>query len=333
MRIIYRGKGNGDFNEKKNLKCYLYFKYIIQNFINIWRETIMETLHINEVDLFSEPRLQILPKLTKILNEPEMSIFESAFLCGLLKKYKPHKIVEVGIAGGGTTAIILQCMEMLHIENWVIHSIDYSERFYMDSNYQSGFLADEAKKFLGKNANQNHYFHFGNVASSFMEEIGKDVDFLIIDTMHILPGEVLDFISLLPWLDQNAVVVLHDIARNQYAPLVHSNCFATGELFSSVVAEKYINYDASRNELYPNIGAFIVNENTKKYIENVFLSLFLTWSYQPEEKQIAEYRNVIKKYYRKELVDLFELSIRINTKKRTFKERIVRAAYAIIRGR
>lgn len=293
----------------------------------------METLHIDEIELFSEPRMQILPKLTKVPNEPEMSVFESSFLCGLLKKYRPHKIVEVGIAGGGTTAIILQCMEMLCIEHWAMHSVDYSERFYMDSHYQSGFLANEAKKFMSEETGKNHHFHLGNVASSFMDEIGKDVDFLIIDTMHILPGEVLDFISLLPCLGQNAVVVLHDIAMNQYVPLVHSDCYATGELFSTVVAEKYINYDVSRNGLYPNIGAFVVNENTGKYIENVFLSLFITWGYQPEEKQIDEYRKAVKGYYQKELADLFELSIKINTKKRSFKERIIRAAYAVIRGR
>ncbi len=35
---------------------------------------------------------------------------------------------------------------------------------------------------------------------------------MIIDTMHMLPGEVLDFLSLLSWLGERAVVVLHDIA-------------------------------------------------------------------------------------------------------------------------
>ena len=33
--------------------------------------------------------------------EPEMSEFESAFLCGCLRKFKPKKILELGIAGGG----------------------------------------------------------------------------------------------------------------------------------------------------------------------------------------------------------------------------------------
>ena len=42
--------------------------------------------------------------------EPEMTPFESAFLCGVLREFRPNKIVEVGIAGGGTSAIISSCM-------------------------------------------------------------------------------------------------------------------------------------------------------------------------------------------------------------------------------
>lgn len=50
---------------------------------------------------FLEPREEILKKIKTIPNEPEMSVFESGFLCGLLRTYKPKKIVEVGVAGGG----------------------------------------------------------------------------------------------------------------------------------------------------------------------------------------------------------------------------------------
>lgn len=75
---------------------------------NGFKEKIgMNTFHINEIELFSEPRKIILKHLTKISNEPEMSEFESSFLCGLLKKHRPHKIVEVGVAGGGDNSYYL----------------------------------------------------------------------------------------------------------------------------------------------------------------------------------------------------------------------------------
>ena len=67
--------------------------------------------HINEIVLDFEPRKNVLSKIPVVPDEPEMSEFESAFLCGLLNKFQPKKILEVGVAAGGTTAIILQCMK------------------------------------------------------------------------------------------------------------------------------------------------------------------------------------------------------------------------------
>ena len=58
-------------------------------------------IHMNEIDLYWEPRNKILPLLPEVNGEPEMSSFDSAFLCGAIRKFMPNKIVEVGIAGGG----------------------------------------------------------------------------------------------------------------------------------------------------------------------------------------------------------------------------------------
>ena len=48
-------------------------------------------IHINEIPLDFEPRKKILPKLPACPGEPEMSEFESAFLCGALKTFRPKK--------------------------------------------------------------------------------------------------------------------------------------------------------------------------------------------------------------------------------------------------
>lgn len=75
-----------------------------------------------------------------------MSEFESAFLCGLLKKFKPKKILEVGVSAGGTTPIILQCLED-NGQEYEMYSIDVSEKYYRDSNKETGFIAKHAKKY------------------------------------------------------------------------------------------------------------------------------------------------------------------------------------------
>lgn len=39
-----------------------------------------------------------------------------------------------------------------------------------------------------------HQFLLGKAIPFVLERIGKDIDFLILDTAHCLPGELLDFI-------------------------------------------------------------------------------------------------------------------------------------------
>lgn len=88
-------------------------------------------LKLNKINLDFEPRKKIFanPPTPPPPNEPEMSEFESAFLCGLIEKYEPKKILEVGVAAGGTTAIILNCLENIGQE-YKMHSVDVSEKCY-----------------------------------------------------------------------------------------------------------------------------------------------------------------------------------------------------------
>lgn len=155
-----------------------------------------------------------------------------------------------------------------------------------------------------------HQFLLGNIACTWNEKL-RDCDFLIIDTTHFLPGEVLDFITLLPILRDGAVVVLHDIQLNQ---MRNKEAVATGVVFSAAVGEKYMNWDNTSLYRYPNIGAVIINEETRKHIANMFLSLLLTWSYLPDEKQTSGYRRIIAEYYDKTFVDIFNSALELNTK-------------------
>lgn len=193
-----------------------------------------------------------------------------------------------------------------------MHSIDFSERFYRDTEKQSGYLGVEAKKVLTQ-LKVNHQFHLGGIACSYMDQIGSDVDCLILDTMHMMPGEIWDFITLLPYLKNGAVVMLHDIILNNM--FEGKFTYATGTLFASVVGEKYWNFDVDRNKQYPNIGAFVINDQTRHYIANLFLSLMITWGYVPDEAQLNVYRAAVKKFYSPELLFVFDMAYSYNKKK------------------
>lgn len=262
----------------------------------------------NEIELDYKPRKEIFELIEKYPREPEMTVEQSAFLCGCLKKYKPRKVMEVGIAGGGTTAILIQSLYDMKLD-CELYSIDWSERFYRDDTRQSGFLGKEALEKLSP-LNLKHRFLFGKVACEWAEELQiHDIDCLILDTMHVMPGEVLDFITLLPYLKNGAVVILHDTSFNLLSSVKLG--YATASLFSCVTANKFINCDFLNNTVYPNIAAFEVNEDTKKNVDQIFLALVITWKYALEKVQFASYSRTITKYYGKEYSDYFQLICKV----------------------
>ena len=296
-------------------------------------------IKLNKISLDYEPRKKILPKLENNpqgYRNPEMSEFDSAFLCGLLESYRPKKILEVGVASGATTSIILQVLEDIG-KSYEMHSVDASANWYRDRTKPTGFMTTFAKEnnlfsrsaLCGKyeyplennlfpplpvNLSGSHEFHLGKYLPQVIDEIGGDIDFVILDTVHSLPGEVLDFPVMLPYLKDGAIVALHDVSYNHVYLKWHG--YATTTVLCSVTAEeKFINFETETEHKpyrYPNIAAFSISEQTRKYIENLFLSLVITWSYIPDDKQLEIYREFYKGHYPAELVDIFNEAIKMN---------------------
>lgn len=241
--------------------------------------------------------------VSKILSfppeEPEMTTFELAFLCGLIREKRPSKIVEIGVAAGGTTVVLLECLSSLGLnEQTELFSLDISESFYRGNGEITGYLAEEYKRvsaWRGK-----HKVLLGKLLPEVVEEIGDNIDFVILDTSHILPGEMLDFLAIYPYLGSKACVVLHDIALNHYD--IHSESFATQLLMDVVVADRIIGEDKNREFGYPNIGAFIVNGDTERYISNAFNALLITWTNLPKREEFELYLHLFEQSYSAELV-------------------------------
>ncbi len=167
----------------------------------------------------------------------EMTKFEQSFLCGLLKMKKPNKIVEVGVSAGGTTAVILNCLSILN-SSAKMYSIDFAKRYYRNPKMETGFIAKDIKKVLKSDV--QHEILTGNVAPAFLEQIGKNIDFLILDTVHTLPGELLDFLAIFPYLSPKATVVLHDVSLNLQHTISSARSYSTKVVFDIVVADKIL---------------------------------------------------------------------------------------------
>lgn len=249
------------------------------------------------MDLYQEP-IKILDKLNKD-GKSDMSNWQVAYLCGLIKERRPKKILEIGVSAGGTTAVILNCLSLLGIDAEMF-SLDISDRYVINPKYEIGFMAKEAKKIISNCP--KHQIKVG-ITPDLIDSVGGEIDFLILDTVHLVPGEILDFLVCLPYLSENATVVLHDVILHKFGCGTE---IATQLLLDAVTAIKEPVFDVDNELGYPNIASFRINKDTIKYIYDVFSVLLLPWQYNVSETDILKYE---KKYeelgYSKDCLKVF----------------------------
>jgi len=250
---------------------------------------------------------------------------EISFLCGLIKEKKPRKLVEVGVASGGTSCAIIECLERNDVDV-EMYSIDAAEGSCYNGSEACGHL-------IGKYKQENelkrvkHTLLTGCILPEVIDEIAslKEVDFLILDTIHILPGELFDFLVGLPYLKDGAIVVLHDVGMNISGFRCYEDAFsieiATKVLFDVVSGKKYQieNWEYKPYGI-PNIAAFEITNDTRTNVMDVISALSLTWetdwvfSWDYTDKYV---KNICKNYNeecKRMLLQLIEFHRRVEAK-------------------
>lgn len=257
-------------------------------------------------------------KISHIIeSKVQMNEFQSAFVSGLIRIFKPNKVVEIGVAEGGTSSLILCALEN-YSKNYKMYSNDLMNK--INKVNKIGYLISETIAYLQIDPT-NHILLTGDYAVNYTELIGNKIDLLILDTSHLMPGEILDFLVYYKMLSVNAIIILHDIANNHYSLIksAHnyygfnkSNYYATKILFDVVKGVKYLNFEEQSEVRYPNIAAFQINSTTDESILDLFSALTLNWDY-PLSKDVYElYKNKFEKIYDKEKVFIFDKSFNLN---------------------
>ena len=230
-------------------------------------------------------------------NCSEMWGNQKEFLNGIIRKFKPVKILEIGVRYGGSSIVILNAIE--DFVNSKLYSIDLS------SEDSVGFCV----KKLFPHFSKNWILYKGNISTEFIEIIGKNIDMVLIDTAHFEPGEILDFLIILPFLKENAIVIFHDIAnqitrskkREEWAPYI---------IFNNIRGQKYL--PLGKNILTQDIGAIKLDDNQKLYYNDYFRLLGGQWQYFPKESHINQLRQFFKKHYNAECLIMFEEAVNFN---------------------
>ena len=111
---------------------------------------------------------------------------EYYFVNGLIRLYKPKKLLEIGVCSGGMSAAILNSIK--DIKGAMLYSCDLEKNNYKINNntFKVGHFV--FKNF--RNLMTKWKLYTGNTTSAFIEKIGGNIDFVFIDTAHVMPGEV-----------------------------------------------------------------------------------------------------------------------------------------------
>ncbi|WP_258222378.1 class I SAM-dependent methyltransferase [Brachyspira hampsonii] len=192
---------------------------------------------------------------------------------------------------------------MKDFDNSKLYSIDYSKYYFADSTKECGHFVYEHFN----NLTNKWELYTGGIAAKFIEKIGGNIDLCILDTMHLLPGEILDFLMVLPFLKKNATVIIHDVILSHFDPFYYpmSSC---NMLFSSLKGEKYtIEYDNDRNLFcgITNIGAVRLDDDILDRVTDYFYLLTNPWSYMPTEEDFFYIKKIFSKYYNYNVNELF----------------------------
>ena len=243
----------------------------------------------------------------KIKYYAELKQGEKKFINGLIRTIKPKKIVEIGVSKGGSSALILNAIK--DIKDAKLFSIDKSVYCYNKKNKKTGYLIQEKFPELM----EKWTLYTGGITSEFIETIGDGIDLAYIDTAHYTPGEMLDWLMVLPFLKNEALVILHDVfilyhgGKVAKKKLITSNnqllCYIRGELILPHYGESIF---------FRNIGALKLAVEQKKYYYQYFLALGIQWEYMPSSKDLKLMRNFFMKYYGKKYVEIYDDAVAKN---------------------
>ncbi len=258
-----------------------------------------------EIEPYFEP-IDIFEKIGE--RKTELTDDSLGFICGMIKRNRPKKIVEIGVSAGGTSCVILNCIEKLNIDA-KLYSVDLAYTYHFDERRTCGFQLKDAEPYLSKY--KQHMLLLGKTIAERIDEIMNDnqkIDLLILDTIHYLPGELWDFLVCMPFMSEKGCVICDDLLFGHEGE--NTQAIATKVLFDTVVADKCF----LANKSYETLMGFQLNEHSWLYKSDYFSALFTPWWYYPSERQISAYRNIIENYYSINELKLFDKANEINKK-------------------
>jgi predicted O-methyltransferase YrrM len=196
----------------------------------------VKTLNV-EFIIPTQPETQVLNNLDNSYKQiSEMTQQEREYLNALILRNRPKKLLEIGVSAGGSSIVMLNAIK--DIQSSKLYSIDYVDYYYrtFEKYHKTGYFVDNYHGLKDK-----WKLYTGGLSLKFIQEIGSEIDFCLIDTMHVNPGEILDVLMVLPYLSENCVIVFHDVNSHTNKGRNCSDWGITNNLLmSAIYGQKYV---------------------------------------------------------------------------------------------
>ena len=213
---------------------------------------------------------------------------DARFLHDLVREVRPSVAIELGVASGCSSAVILEAMrqsrgpgtrnEELRTKNeelktsdgepetW-LYAFDVTERCYFDPSHATGDAVAELTPW-----NAPHYrFATGDALIARARLDGLNAPFAFIDANHLHPWATVDLLGLLPAMAPAAWVALHDIRLPFVPGRTDTRGHGPRHLFETWPGEK------RQGGTDDNIGAIRLPHNLDEVTAIVQASLRRPW--------------------------------------------------------
>jgi len=148
-----------------------------------------------------------------------ISDVDAAFVAGLVKQLRTRKVIEIGVASGWGSCVILAALEAAGVDDAELHGIDIAQRFFYDAAYETGQCVREAMpRWLDR-----YHLTTGFTAGECVRNVGAGIDFAFIDAHHMHPWATLDLLATMPFLEAGSWVALHDLNLSRKEDQEHRN--------------------------------------------------------------------------------------------------------------
>ena len=224
------------FELKKNISILNYKE-------NKIRERTTKNFDIN-FDYYNYQREKINEKLIK--KERNDSIYYPIYLLnGIIRKLKPKKCLEIGKVREGTTFTIINALK--DIKDSILISLDTFSQNNQDKEIN---MINRVKTYFPEFINK-WKIYTRMQPHKLLDNLNIKFDLLYLDTEHSTPIEYLYIIETFPFLNNEAIIVIHNLMFHQLNSSHHnyqpSNIFLLTSLYGDKIIKKDEKYGIENN--------------------------------------------------------------------------------------